>query len=160
MVYQDTDYGQEILDGVEDQVKAMGFKIVALSSHKPTETEFTAVILKLKNADCDVVMMGTIHTDTILILDAAKKIGWANVDWVGNNATYAQVVAEQESAEGYFCFTHMAKIYPDEDMSPELKVWWDRYVTMFNEEPGVTASLLYKYTIKQDSTRSRIQSSA
>ena len=133
VVYQDTDYGQEILDGVEDQVKAMGLKIVAISSHKPTETEFTAVILKLKNADCDVVMMGTIHTDTILILDAAKKIGWANVDWVGNNATYAQVVAEQESAEGYFCFTHMAKIYADEDMSPELKAWWDRYVTMFNE---------------------------
>ena len=27
--------------------------------HKPTETEFTAVI-SLKNANCDVVMMGTI----------------------------------------------------------------------------------------------------
>ena len=29
VVYQDTDYGQEILDGVEDQVKAMGLKVVA-----------------------------------------------------------------------------------------------------------------------------------
>lgn len=144
VVYQDTDYGQEILDGVEDQVKAMGLKVVAFSSHKPTETEFTAVILKLKNANCDVVMMGTIHTDTILILDAAKKIGWANVDWVGNNATYAQVVAEQESAEGYFCFTHMAKIYSDEEMSPELKAWWDRYVAMFDEEPGVPAMEGYR----------------
>ena len=89
-------------------------------------------------------MMGTIHTDTILILDAAKKIGWANVDWVGNNATYAQVVAEQESAEGYFCFTHMAKIYSDEEMSPELKAWWDRYVAMFDEEPGVPAMEGYR----------------
>lgn len=144
VIYQDTDYGQEILDGVEDQVKAMGMKVVAVSSHKPTETEFTAVILKLKNAGCDAVMMGTIHTDTILILDAAKKMGWAGVDWVGNNATYAQVVAEQDSAEGYFCFTHMAKIYPDEEMSTELRDWWDRYVQMFGEEPGVPAMEGYR----------------
>ena len=144
VVYQDTDYGQEIFDGVEDQVKAMGLKVVAVSSHKPTETEFTAVILKLKNAECDAVMMGTIHTDTILILDAAKKMGWASVDWVGNNATYAQVVAEQDSAEGYFCFTHMAKIYPDEEMNPELRGWWDRYVSMYGEEPGVPAMEGYR----------------
>ena len=144
VVYQDTDYGQEILDGVTDQVKAMGLKIAAVSSHKPTETEFTAVILKLKNAGCDTVMMGTIHTDTILILDAAKKMGWAGVDWVGNNATYAQVVAEQDSAEGYFCFTHMAKIYPDEEMNPDLRGWWDRYVSMYGEEPGVPAMEGYR----------------
>ncbi len=144
VVYQDTDYGQEILDGVTDQVKSMGLKIVAVSSHKPTETEFTAVILKLKNAGCDAVMMGTIHTDTILILDAAKKMGWADVDWVGNNATYAQVVAEQESAEGYFSFTHMAKIYPDEEMNPELRSWWDSYVSVYGEEPGVPAMEGYR----------------
>ncbi len=144
VVYQNTDYGQEILDGVEDQVKSMGLKIAAVSSHKPTETEFTAVILKLKNAGCDAVMMGTIHTDTILILDTAKKMGWAGVDWVGNNATYAQVVAEQESAEGYFSFTHMAKIYPDETMNSELRGWWDRYVNMFGEEPGVPAMEGYR----------------
>ena len=55
------------------------------------------------------------------------------------------MVAEQESAEGYFCFTHIAKIYSDEEMSPELKAWWDRYVAMFDEEPGVPAMEGYQY---------------
>ena len=32
-----------------------------MSSHKPTETEFTAVILKLKNENCDVVMGDDTH---------------------------------------------------------------------------------------------------
>ena len=94
MVYQDTDYGQEILDGGGRSGEGYGPQGRGGVFRKPTETEFTAVILKLKNANCDVVMMGTIHTNTILILDAAKKIDWANVDWVGNNATFAQVVAE------------------------------------------------------------------
>ena len=143
-IYQDTDYGQEIFDGVEDQVKSMDLRVAAVSSHKPTETEFTAAILKLKGANCDVVMMGTIHTDTILILDAARKIGWDGVAWVGNNATYAQVVADQDSAEGYFCFTHMAKIYADEEMSPELKSWWDRYAQTYGDEPGVPAMEGYR----------------
>ena len=69
VIYQDTDYGQEILEGAEDQAEEMGLRIWETSAHKPTESEFTASILKLKNASCDVSFMGTIHRDTILILE-------------------------------------------------------------------------------------------
>jgi len=139
VIYQDTDYGIEILEGVQDQAEAMGVAIAEVSAHKPTETEFTAAILRLKNAGCDLVLMGTVHRDTILVLDAARKMGWEGVAWVGNNAAYAQVIADQESGQGYYAFVHMAKLYADDDMSPQVRAWWDAYVAKYDAEPGLAA---------------------
>ena len=113
VIYQDTDYGVEILEGSQDQAAAMGLSIAEVSAHKPTDSEFTAAILRLKNAGCDLVLMGTVHRDTILILDAARKMGWSDPAWVGNNAVYAQVIADQESGEGFYSFVHMARLYAD-----------------------------------------------
>lgn len=144
VIYQDTDYGVEIVEGAEDQAKEMGLSIAAVSSHKPTDSEFTAAILRLKNAGCDLVLMGTVHRDTILVLEAARKMGWDGVDWVGNNAVYAQVIADQESGEGFYSFVHMAKLYADDDMSPPVRAWWDAYVARYNQEPGLAAMEGYR----------------
>jgi len=145
VIYQDTDYGQEILEGAEDQLKEMGQALVGVSAHKPTESEFTASIIRLRNAQCDVVFMGTIHRDTILILEAARKMKF-DVVFVGNNAAYGQVIAEQESGsgEGYHAFVHMAKIYKEDGLSDKIKRWWDRYEARFNVEPGIPAMEGYR----------------
>ena len=139
VMYQDTDYGIEILEGVQDQTAAMGTEIVETSAHKPDATEFTAAILRLRNADCDLVLMGTVHRDTILVLDAARKMGWEDVAWVGNNAAFGQVIAEHEAGEGYYAFVHMARLYPDDEMPPEVRAWFEGYVERFGEEPGLPA---------------------
>ena len=139
VMYQDTDYGIEILEGVQDQTAAMGTEIVETSAHKPDATEFTAAILRLRNADCDLVLMGTVHRDTILVLDAARKMGWEDVAWVGNNAAFGQVIAEHDAGEGYYAFVHMARLYPDDEMTPEVRAWFEGYVERFGEEPGLPA---------------------
>ena len=144
VIYQDTDYGVEILEGAHDQAEAMGLSIAEVSAHKPTDSEFTAAILRLKNADCDFILMGTIHRDTILVLEAARKMGWEGVDWIGNNAVYAQVIADQESGEGFYSFVHMARLYADDEMTPEVRTWWDRYIELYGEEPGLAAMEGYR----------------
>ena len=145
VIYQDTDYGQEILEGAEDQAAAMGLKIWERSAHKPTESEFTASILKLKNASCDVIFMGTIHRDTILILEAARKLKLKAI-FVGNNAAYAQVIADQESGSGenYHAFVHMAKLYKENDLPDPVSDWWLRYEKRFGKEPGTAAMEGYR----------------
>ena len=145
IIYQDTDYGVEILEGLEDQLGVMGMAVKATSAHKPTEIEFTAAMLRLKEADCDLVIMGTVHRDTILVLEAARKMGWSeDVAWVGNNAVYAQVIADQESGEGFYSFVHMMSLYPDDEMTPQVRAWWDAYVERFGAEPGLAAMEGYR----------------
>ena len=145
VIYQDTDYGQEILEGAEDQLREMNRELVGVSAHKPTESEFTASIIRLRNAGCDVVFMGTIHRDTILILEAARKMNF-DVTFVGNNAAYGQVIAEQESGsgEGYHAFVHMAKLYRDDHLDARVLDWWNRYEARFGQEPGIPAMEGYR----------------
>ena len=71
-------------------------------------------------------------------------MGWEDVAWVGNNAAYGQVIADHESGEGYYAFTHMAKIYPDDDKSPAVQAWWDQYVALYGDEPGIAAMEGYR----------------
>jgi branched-chain amino acid transport system substrate-binding protein len=147
IVYQDTDFGQEALDGARDQLAAMGMEAAAVSAHKPTDTEFTSTILRLRNAGCDLVLMGTIHKDTILIFETARKLGWEDVTWVGTNASYNQAVAELDSgaAEGYTAFVHMAAFYRDDPgLKPELAEWWDAYVEKFGIDPEYAAMEGYR----------------
>ena len=81
--------------------------------------------------------MGTVVRDTILILETARKMGWDDVSWVGNNAAYNQAVADRESgaAEGYYAFVHMAMIYRDNPRSEEVAAWWDKFVDKYGRNP-------------------------
>ncbi|MEM8960135.1 MAG: ABC transporter substrate-binding protein [Acidobacteriota bacterium] len=146
VIYQDTDYGQEILEGAEDQLEAMGLRLAEISSHEPTESELTAAVLRLQAASCDLVLMGTVHRDTILVLEAARKMGWTDVRWVGNNAAYNEAVARQASgaAEGYSVFTHIARPYRDGEIDDATAAWWDRYVEIHGVEPEYAAMEGYR----------------
>jgi branched-chain amino acid transport system substrate-binding protein len=138
IIYQDTDYGQEVYDGALEQLAELGMEPAAVSAHKPTDTEFTSAILRLKNAGCDLVLMGTVHKDTILIFENARKMGWTNVKWVGNNAAYSQSVADVESgaSENFSVFTHITVVYRDDpDLPQAVADWWDRYVEKYGMDP-------------------------
>ena len=78
-------------------------KIVATTAHKPTDTDFTAAIAKLREAKCDLIILGTIVRDTTLIISTTKKLGW-NVDLLGQVAAYDTAVAEAPGnvAEGFY----------------------------------------------------------
>lgn len=146
VIYQDTEYGEEILEAARDQAKAMGKEIVATSSHKPTESEFTAAIIKLREAGCDLVLMGTVVRDTILVLEAARKLDWKDATWVGNNAAYNQVVANQESGagEGYYAFVHLAMMYRDNPPTEAAAAWWDRFIEQHGRPPEYMAMESYR----------------
>lgn len=148
VIYQDTDYGVENLEAVQDQAEVMAIEIAATSAHKPTETEFTSAVLKLRNAGCDVIFMGTVHRDTILILETARKMGWDDVAFVGNDVTYGEVVSDLQSgaSEGFSAFVHIAEMYRDDELSDEVAAWYDRYEERYGEKPPVGAIEAYRGT--------------
>ena len=115
LMYQDTDFGKECLVGVNLQTEAMGMKLVATTAHKPTDTDFSANVAKLREANCDLVVLGTIVRDTILIISTARKLGW-NVDLMGQIAAYDTAIAEAPGGvgEGFYSMTPSMYAYPDD----------------------------------------------
>ena len=74
VMYQDTDFGKDVLAGVTMQAEAENIKIIATTAHKPTDTDFSAAVTKLHEANCDLVVLGTIVRDTTLIISTVKKM--------------------------------------------------------------------------------------
>ncbi len=146
IVYIDNDYGQEIYDGAFDQAQEMGVEIVATSSHRPSETEFTAAVLKLREASCDLVILGTVARDTILLFETVRKMAWEDVTFVGNNAAAGQPVAniESGSSEGYYAFSHMLQIYPEIETNQDRLDWYNRFTELYGAAPDVPAMEAYR----------------
>src|SRR5436309_1687046 len=139
-MYQDTDFGKEVLDGVQAQVDKMKLKLVETTTHKPTDQDFTAQITKLKAAGCDLVVLGTIVRDSIVPYATARKIGWTDVDFLGSAATYDMFVAAAQGGvtEGLYAMGLTDMPYRD-TLSPTAQAWFDRYKERYKVEPNIGA---------------------
>jgi branched-chain amino acid transport system substrate-binding protein len=134
VMYQDTDFGKDVLAGAQIQADAMNMKIVATTAHKPTDTDFTAQIAKLHEANCDMIALGTIVRDTMMIVSTTKKIGW-DVDLVGQAASYDTAIATAPGGvgEGFYSMTPTLYAYPD-DARPEVRGLMQRYRARYGFE--------------------------
>jgi branched-chain amino acid transport system substrate-binding protein len=139
-IYQDTDFGKEVLDGAQMQVDALKLKLVETTTHKPTDQDFTGQITKLKGAGCDLVVMGTIVRDSIVPYAAARKIGWTDVDFLGSAAAYDLFVAAAQGGvtEGLYAMGLTDMPYRDA-LGPSAQSWFDRYKERFKAEPNIGA---------------------
>ncbi|HEX2437713.1 MAG TPA: ABC transporter substrate-binding protein [Methylomirabilota bacterium] len=139
-MYQDTDFGKEVLDGVHLQAEKLKMRVVETTTHKPTDQDFTAQITKLKGAGCDLVALGTIVRDSIVPYATARKIGWTDVDFLGSAATYDLFVAAAQGGvtEGLFAMGLTDMPYRD-TLSPGAQGWFDRYKDKYKADPNIGA---------------------
>jgi branched-chain amino acid transport system substrate-binding protein len=124
---QDSDFGRDVLAGAVAQTEAMGMKMAGGTAHKPTDSDFNGAVAKLRDAGCDLIVMGTIVRDTTLIVQTARKMGW-DVDFVGTFASYSTAVAEAPGgpAEGFYSMAPALYRYPD-DPTPAVRDLAARY---------------------------------
>jgi branched-chain amino acid transport system substrate-binding protein len=140
---QDTDFGRDVMDGARDQLKAAGLSLIAETLHKPTDTDFSASVAKLKDANCDLILVGGITRDTIQIVSAVRKIGW-NVEMLGQAASYEEAVAEVPGGvtEGFYSMTPVLYVAAS-DFSPAIREFAEKYKSRFGKEPNFAAQIGY-----------------
>jgi branched-chain amino acid transport system substrate-binding protein len=143
VMYQDSDFGKDVLAGVSAQTKAMGMEIAGTTAHRPTDTDFNAPVSKLKDANCDAVMLGTIVRDTNIIIQTIRKLNW-EVDIVGQFASYDTAVASLPggATEGTFCMTPALYAYPD-DPRPAVQDFAKRFQAKFGRAPNFHGEVGY-----------------
>ncbi len=138
VLYQDTDFGRDVMDGVQAEVDALKLKIEATAATKPTDTDFSAALAKLRDAGCDTIAMGTIVRDTNDILSQAGKMGW-KPNMVGQSASYDTAVATIPggASEGFYSMSPSLYAYPD-DKRPAVQA----FMKEFKARYGIDANFL------------------
>lgn len=142
LMAQDTDFGRDVGDGVKDQLKAMNMALAGETAHRPTDTDFSAAVAKMRDANCDLLALGTIVRDSVQIISAVHKIGW-NVDMVGQAASYDEVIAQVPggTTEGFYSMTPMLFVADDKDAAAPVKAFAADYEKAYGKPPNFAAQI-------------------
>lgn len=143
LLYQDDDYGHEVMRGVDTGMGKLGQTLTERTSYKRGATDFSSQVARLRNANCDLVVLATVVRETVATMAEARKIGW-DVDMLVTASGYsAQTHAlGGEAVEGLYGVTVMPHPYA-EGASPELADWIERYQARFGVAPNVWSVMGY-----------------
>jgi branched-chain amino acid transport system substrate-binding protein len=137
IIYQDDDFGTEVLQGAEAGLKTIGKEFVEKTSYKRGATDFSSQVAKMKSAGCELVVLGTIVRETVGTMAEARKTGF-NPVFVGSSAAYTDLIPKLggKSVEGLYAAMTSAHPYLDAAEQP-VRFWARKYQTKYNEDPTV-----------------------
>lgn len=143
-MYLPTDFGEEIVEGTKAGVEESGLTYAAETSHKPDETDFVGSLSKLNEAGCDIVTMAVGVRQAITIVGTAKKMGLADMKFLGTSASFLTVVAKVPGGvtEGFYAATSWQDLWARADQ-PEVAAFIGEYKAKYDEDPAGFAMLGY-----------------
>jgi branched-chain amino acid transport system substrate-binding protein len=137
ILYQDDEFGLEVLRGTEAALKSLNLTLAEKTSFKRGATDFSSQVARLRAAQCDIVVMGTIIRETVGAMAEARKTGF-NPAFFGSAALYSHLIHALggKAVEGLYGVHTVAHPYADEE-SKQVAEWAARYKARFGEDPTV-----------------------
>lgn len=143
IMYQDDEYGKNVLDGFTQQLEAMKLQPASATSFKRGASDFSAQVAKMKSDGCDLVVLGTVIRETIGAMSEAKKLGW-DVTFLGATPTNVMEVPAlgKEAVEGLYAASGFEIPYED-TAKDKVKDWLVNYKKTFNTDANTQAIIGY-----------------
>jgi branched-chain amino acid transport system substrate-binding protein len=144
-IYQDDEFGLEVVRGTEAGLKTIGMELAEKTSFKRGATDFSSQVARMKSAGCDFVAMGTIIRETIGTIAESRKTGFSPT-FMGSSAAYTDLIHKLggKAMDGLYATMTVQNPYLDEASQP-IRFWATKYKTKFNEDPTVFS--VYGYSI-------------
>ena len=144
-IYQDDDFGLEVLRGAEAGLKTIGMELVEKTSFKRGATDFSSQVAKMKSSNCELVVLGTIIRETIGTIGESRKTGFSPT-FLSANAAYTDLIPKLggKAMDGMYSTMTVQHPYLDESSQP-IRFWANKYKTKYNEDPGTVS--IYGYQI-------------
>ena len=144
-LYQDDEFGLEVMRGGEAGLKAIGMDYTEKTSYKRGATDFSSQVAKMKAAACEMVVLGTIARETIGTIGESRKTGF-NPVFLASNAAYNDAIHKLggKAMDGLYSSMTAQNPYLDDSSQP-IRFWANKFKTKFNEDPSVFS--VYGYLI-------------
>jgi branched-chain amino acid transport system substrate-binding protein len=143
-IYQDDDYGLEVMRGGEAGLKEMSMQFAERTTYKRGATDFSSQVARMKDANCEVIVMGTIIRETIGTIATARKLGF-NPEFIGTTASYFDIIHKLggPAMNGFYSMATINYPYAD-DPSKTVRDWFQRYKDAYKEDPTVLSAYGYQ----------------
>ncbi|MDT3677500.1 MAG: ABC transporter substrate-binding protein [Burkholderiaceae bacterium] len=136
-VYQDDEFGLEVLRGAEAGLKTIGMDFAEKTTYKRGATDFSSQVARMKAASCDFVVLGTVIRETIGVIGESRKTGFSPT-FLGTSAAYTELIHKLggKAMDGLYATMTVQVPYLD-DASQPLRFWANKYKTKFGDDPSV-----------------------
>ena len=143
IVYQDDDYGADVLKGTEQTLKALNLPLCAKASYKRGATDFSSQVATVKSAGCDFVVLGAVLREAAGLVGEARKTGW-DVPMLTTAAAYGAQLPELggKATEGLYGIPLLPQPYPDEK-NKRLTDWIAAYKAKYGGDPNYYTVIAY-----------------
>lgn len=135
-----TDYGEEVSQGFEQAVEELGLNVSYVGRHKGTETDYSGTVTGIRNSDCELLILGPLIKDAILIYTAARDGGW-DAPIMGNMVPYSYEVAAASGMDGFYAVApvRLPDFEKENAAGSWVGQWYAKYKEQYGGEPPVQA---------------------
>ncbi len=133
-LHDGTTYGKDLADATKAHLNSLGVKEALYEAIDPGQTEYTAIISKMKDADIDVFYLGGYSTEGALLIRGARDMNY-DVQMVSGDALTSEEfgLTAGDAAEGV-----MITFFPDARSYPEALEVVSRFRDEGYEPEGYT----------------------
>lgn len=134
ILYQDDEFGLDIVNGTEAALKEANMSLVEKTSYKRGATEFSSQMQKIKAANPDLIVLATVVRETIGAVAEGRKIGYTG-DFFGSQGSYIAVLPKLggKALEGLYNVNEIPVPYRDTPGNSKLlNEWMDAYKARTN----------------------------
>ena len=142
-IYQDDEFGLEVLRGAEAALKGMNLSLTEKTSFKRGATDFSSQVARMKSSGCDFVVLGTLIRETIGTIGESRKTGF-NPTFLGSSGAYTELIHKLggKPMDGLYAVMTVQQPYEDEP-DPKIRDWAVKYKTAFSEDATVFSAYGY-----------------
>lgn len=135
-IYQDDDFGKDVLKGLDAVLKELGLQPCEQVSFRRGATDFSSQVARLKQAGCDLVVVGGSTRETIGIMSEARKLDWKPGFYVTASAYSDQLhKLGGPVVDGLYATVSFPHPYED-GASPALAAWIKAYQARYKNDPS------------------------
>ncbi len=133
ILHDSSAYAKGLADEANALLKKKGTEVVFFDALTPKESDYTAILTKLKGANPDVVLFTGYYPEAGLLLKQKKGMNW-NVPFIGGDATnnVDLVRIAGKAAEGFY---FLSPPQPQDLDTPDAKAFLADYQKKYNELP-------------------------
>lgn len=140
VLYLNTDWGRTSQTLFSNAAKALGADIVAAEGYQPDEKDFRSTLVRVRDANPDVIVLISYYADGALIARQIRSVG-LKTPIVANGSVYSPKFIELagDAADGVYTETNF---FPGEPR-PEVQNFVSKFRARYNEDPDTFNAVAY-----------------
>lgn len=146
VIYQEGPFGDLIRAGVVAGLKDSGLTPVAEAAYKVGDIDFSSQVARMKAANVDLILAGTVVRETVGVMAEVKKLGWNDVKVITALPGRSSIVARlgKDAVEGLYGMGGW-KLHDADTTDPVAKKFQADYKARFNQDADENAANAYSY---------------